>query len=484
MRTSWVYPGPQPTRILERVEIDDTTLDLIVVDLEDRLPIGRPTLMYAIDAYSGFPCGVYVGFEPPSYLAVQNCLLHCILPKQDCQKIYGTKHSWPVYGLPETLIVDNGKHYICRHLENSCGQPGINVEEMPVKTPWFKARIERFFRTNNTGLIHSLPGTTFSNIIERGDYDSQKYACISLDGFMELLHVFLLDKYAQEWHDGIGGSGGIPAKLWEENLQSGFIPCLHEDARGLRFILYPGEYRTIQNTGIDFESLRYQHTSLTPIRSRLEKKKKVSKGKKDDEKEEQSEDNLVHIKYNPADLGTIYVYDDEKHTWLDIPAIDQKYSKGLSIWKHRIIRKYLLKRKKVVNIYELAAAKQHMQEIVEREYALTRKSRGRKKGARFLGVDASIVSTSSEYSQPVATEDKAPEDIKENDVQENTPDKSVEVVPSANGSTNPPAQKESKTRKRRKKKNTSQTDNSAPSQVAFQESSNEEGWGGDYGLPF
>jgi len=440
--------------------------------------------MYAIDAYSGFPCGVYVGFEPPSYLAVQNCLLHCILPKQDCQKIYGTKHSWPVYGLPETLIVDNGKHYICRHLENSCGQPGINVEEMPVKTPWFKARIERFFRTNNTGLIHSLPGTTFSNIIERGDYDSQKYACISLDGFMELLHVFLLDKYAQEWHDGIGGSGGIPAKLWEENLQSGFIPCLHEDARGLRFILYPGEYRTIQNTGIDFESLRYQHTSLTPIRSRLEKKKKVSKGKKDDEKEEQSEDNLVHIKYNPADLGTIYVYDDEKHTWLDIPAIDQKYSKGLSIWKHRIIRKYLLKRKKVVNIYELAAAKQHMQEIVEREYALTRKSRGRKKGARFLGVDASIVSTSSEYSQPVATEDKAPEDIKENDVQENTPDKSVEVVPSANGSTNPPAQKESKTRKRRKKKNTSQTDNSAPSQVAFQESSNEEGWGGDYGLPF
>jgi putative transposase len=63
-----VFPGPKPTRILERVEIDDTLLDFIVVDLEDRLPIGRPTITKAIDAYSGMPYGFYVGFEPSSYL--------------------------------------------------------------------------------------------------------------------------------------------------------------------------------------------------------------------------------------------------------------------------------------------------------------------------------------------------------------------------------------------------------------------------------
>jgi hypothetical protein len=135
---------------------------------------------------------------------------------------------------------------------------------------------------------------------------------------MELLHVFLLDKYSQEWHDGIGESGGIPAKLWEESLQSGFIPCLHEDARELRCILYPGEYRTIQRSGIDFESLRYQHPSLASIRSRLEKQQNRSKREKDDEGSEKSKENLVHVKYNPADLGMIYVYDDEKHTWLEI----------------------------------------------------------------------------------------------------------------------------------------------------------------------
>ncbi len=143
-----VFPGPKPTRILERVEIDDTDLDFIVVDLEDRLPIGRPTITKAIDTYSGMPYGFYVGFEPPSYLTVQACLYHGILPKPDCQQLYGTNHSWPVYGLPETLIVDNGPHYkghnIDLHASNwvSClnvcqsrslgGKPGLKALSTPM----------------------------------------------------------------------------------------------------------------------------------------------------------------------------------------------------------------------------------------------------------------------------------------------------------------------------------------------------------------
>src|SRR5207244_10793329 len=111
--------------------------------LEDRFPIGRPTLTFAFDGYSGWPCGVHVGFEPPSYESVQACLLHSILPKPDCQRIYGTKHPWPTYGLPEVLVVDNGKQYTCHDLEDACGQLGIILEQMPVKKAWFKARVER-----------------------------------------------------------------------------------------------------------------------------------------------------------------------------------------------------------------------------------------------------------------------------------------------------------------------------------------------------
>src|SRR5260370_38556319 len=88
------------------------------------------------------------------------------------------------------------------------------------------------------------------------------------------------------------------------------------------------------------------------------------------------------------DLSMLYVYDPrpDHEDWLPIPAVDQEYTKGLSIHKHRVIRSYILRKKKEVDIYELAAAKKHIQEIVEHEYGLTRKIRGRKKAARYLGI--------------------------------------------------------------------------------------------------
>jgi putative transposase len=478
-----VSPGPKATRILERLEIDDTTLDLTIVDLDDRLPIGRPTLTLAFDGYSGWPCGVHVGFEPPSYESVQACLLHSILPKPDCQQIYGTKHAWPVYGLPEVLVVDNGRQYICSDLEDACGQLGIILEQMPVKKAWFKGRVERFFRTNNTGLIHGLPGTTFSNILERGDYDSSQHACISLTGFMELLHVFLLDVYAQEWHEGVGGgSGGVPAKLWEESMRNGYVPCFHHDADEMRILLYNSERRTVQRSGIDYEALRYQDSVLlAPLRDRMRKRKKA-RGTVNPEDQHEDEDDRAHVRVNPADLSVIYVYDDdpENPKWLTIPAVNQEYTKGLSLWKHRVIRNYVLRQKKEVNMYELAAAKQHIQEIVDREYELTRK--GRKKLARYRGVNAkphlTLVPKPS-VSPPLETEQKPAKltGKASGSEERNKTDAAISTeTPASNGPKN----------KRGKGKSSvpSQTDtNTVPEQTTASKISSREGWGGDYDLP-
>jgi len=460
--------------------MDDTTLDLTVVDLDDRMPIGRPTLTFALDAYSGWPCGVYVGFEPPSYESVQACLLHSILPKPDCQRIYGTKHPWPTYGLPEVLVVDNGKQYTCHDLEDACGQLGILLEQMPVKKAWFKARVERFFKTNNSGLIHGLPGTTFSNILDLGDYDSSQHACISLVGFMELLHVFLLDVYAPDWHEGVGGgSGGIPAKLWEESVKNGFIPCFHHDADEMRILLYNSERRTVTRSGIDYEALRYQEgVLLAPLRGRLQKRKKARgtvnpAGQIDD-------DDRAHVRVNPVDLSIIYVFDDdpENPKWLPIPAVNQEYTKGLSLWKHRVIRNYLLRKKKEVNIYELAAAKQHIQEIVDREYQLTRK--GRRNLARYRGVNARppLKEVTNFPASPPLEAEQVPAQLTgaESEGRSKTDGVASAGTPASNGPRN----------KRGKGKSPapSQTDTKAvPEQTTESKLSSREGWGGDYGLP-
>lgn len=59
-----------PLMPLTRVEIDHTRSDLMVIDEKDYLPLGRLTLTYCLDTATRYPLGYYLGFEPPSYLAV------------------------------------------------------------------------------------------------------------------------------------------------------------------------------------------------------------------------------------------------------------------------------------------------------------------------------------------------------------------------------------------------------------------------------
>ncbi|KAB8144892.1 DDE-type integrase/transposase/recombinase [Chloroflexia bacterium SDU3-3] len=448
-----VAQGPQPTRILERVEIDHTLLDVFIVDEEDRLPIGRPTLTYALDVYTGFPFGFYLGFEPPSYRTISSCLQHGILPKADTSQCYETKNSWLAYGLPELLVIDNGKEFIGQDLEHACAQLGIILERMPVHTPWFKGSIERFFRTNNTGLIHTLPGTTFSNMIDRGDYNVFAHACLPLNTLLKILHIFLLDIYAQRWHDGIGG---IPAKRWAESVANGFIPSLHNNAEEVRLLLQPNETRTLQRHGIDFESLVYQSPDIAQMRSVL------------------GSGTTVAIKYDPADLRAIAVYSPNEQRWLRIPAIDQAYTQGLSLWKHRVIRRFVLQQKRDVNIEALAAAKQQIQQIVAHEFSLTRKIKGRKSAARFLDIGANITSDALTVSEATTTADP----------------QAISPKPSLPPPTDSPQQPKAYTAKQSKEtspasvpQGTQETEQKPLPPPSNEDPLDTSGWGGDYHLP-
>ncbi|MEQ8676525.1 MAG: Mu transposase C-terminal domain-containing protein [Aggregatilineales bacterium] len=367
-RESNVASGPRPTRLLERVEIDHTPLHLFVVDMDDRLPIGRPTLTLATDTYSKMPFGFDISFQPGSYLTVMRCLRHGILPKPDCQTLYGTTHAFPVYGLPETVVVDRGKEFVGNSLVNALGMLGVIHEVMPGRTPWYKGSIERFFRTQNQGLLEGLPGYTFGDIFSRADYDPVQDACISLEAFHNLLHIFLLDIYAQRWHEGIQD---IPARRWQQSIQSGLVPTLYHDAEELRILLCASETRTLTRRGIAWETLQYNSSELAYLRQR-------------------TRGDVVRFRYDPDNLGEIYVFDPEIG-WLTVPALHPDYAQGLSLYKHRVIRQMLLADKHdSVDIYALAEARLRLQDLVAQEFAQTRRQRGRKQQARLLKEDSTV----------------------------------------------------------------------------------------------
>jgi len=345
-----------PTLPLERTEIDHTRLDLIVVDERDNLPLGRPTFTYCMDTATRYPLGFYIGFDPPSYLTVMACLYHTILTKGNVCEVYGTEHEWIACGIPFTLIVDNGKEFIGADLQDACLSLGIELVQMPVKMPHFKAAVERMFGTLNTGLLHTLPGTTFSTPEQRGEYPSEQEACITLQELDQVFHIFLLDVYAESFHSGLGD---IPARRWEAITASGFFPRLPESAQDLKILLGRVTYRKIAPAGIQFLKLRYNSPDLAALRTHLGEQK-------------------AKIKYDPADLGRIYVYDAESQVYIPVECLEGEYAQGLSLWKHRVILNLARRENDNVDLLALARAKRKIQDIVQASKSNKRmKSRSR-----------------------------------------------------------------------------------------------------------
>lgn len=165
---------------------------------------------------------------------------------------------------------------------------------------------------------------------------------------------------------------------FEPNAQ---MKLTYEEIRQL-----PGTFRIVQPAGLEFETLRYQSPALPALRIYLQSRAYKQQGKSSD-KQGESRKAKVQIKYDPKDLSTLYVYDPrpDHEDWLLVPAVNQEYTKGLSIDEHKIIRNYILRQKKEVDIDGLAAAKKQIRGIVERHFGLTSKVLVRKMAARYLG---------------------------------------------------------------------------------------------------
>jgi putative transposase len=400
-RYDGVGQAPPATRVLERVLIDHTRLDLFIVDETDRLPIGRPTVTFCIDSFSSYPLGIYVGFEPPSVLTVMHSLRNAMVPKIDLRSQYpNVVHEWASYGVPESIVVDNGKEFIGNSMADACLQLGIELIQSPVRAPEFKGAVERWFSTMNKQLLHNLPGTTFSNVMDRADYDPASTAVITLSAFLEMLHIFIVDYYAQR----PTSAGFVPALRWKEGCKE-YPPALPLNQEELLVLLGAFTERTIRRQGIEFECLIYQSPDLTVLRTRLDRGRVKEPAK---------------VKYDPADLGRLWVFDRFEQQWIEVPCTDRNYTAGLSLWKHQVIKRYARQELGHVDYVALADAKAKIQAIIDREYSETKRTATRNRLHRFRsgGFDSTRIKLTGESGQPVDSP-RSPEPVA--DAQQDAP---------------------------------------------------------------
>lgn len=308
------------SRPLECAEMDHTRLDMFVVDDETGIPWGRPWLTICIDAYTRCILGIYIGFEPPSFLTVARCLKQAFLPKVDLQEIYpDIENTWDAHGVMEKLIVDNGLEFHSDSLDAVCFSLGIDLQFTPRKTPWWKGKIERFNGTLNREVAHGNPGTTFANIFEKDDYNPAEHAVITLDTMKTVIHKWIVDVYHQRGHRSLDNIP--PAIKWSSSIAIEDIK-LPEDPSRLDAIMGKVEQRVLTHKGIEYEGLLYNCSELTNLRRRL--------GTKLD----------VELRVDEGDIGHIHVIAPDKSSIIRVPCLDMGYANGITSWQHRVFKRY------------------------------------------------------------------------------------------------------------------------------------------------
>lgn len=242
------------------VQIDHTPVDLMLVDDEHRRPIGRPYLTLAIDVCTRMIAGFYISLDPPSALSAGLCVVNAVLPKDMMLAKMEIATPWPIWGKMQKIHVDNAKEFRGVMLERACKEHGIILEYRPKGTPNYGGHVERAFRTFMSK-THGVSGTTFSNIKEKADYDSEGKASLTLAEFERWFTIFVVEVYHQKAHKGI--SKIPPIKAYEQAVfgtedRPGIgLPMRVADEQKFRLDFTPYIERTIQEYGVVIDNIHY-----------------------------------------------------------------------------------------------------------------------------------------------------------------------------------------------------------------------------------
>lgn len=311
------------------VQIDHTLLDVVVVDDVYHLPVGRPWITVAIDVFSRVVLGFYISLDPPGNTGTGQCIAHAILRKEKWLADRDISVPWPCWGVMDKIHADNAGEFRGDMLKRACKEYGIDLEWRPVKNPRYGAHIERLIGTI-LNKVHSLPGSTFSNPDERGEYNSEKHAVMTMLALEKWLALEITGDYHQNYHAAILTS---PIKRYErgifgtdEILGRGF-PLQVRDEDRLRLDLLPAVERTVQEYGVTLDVISYNGGVLRRWENAKDPDNPKAKRK-------------FLFKRDPRDISVIYFYDPEIKQYFRIPYRDSAHP-PMSIWEYRKIRRHL-----------------------------------------------------------------------------------------------------------------------------------------------
>ncbi len=301
-----ITPFRDANEIFSVIQIDHSPADIIVVDEDTRFPLAkRPTLTVGFDVCTGMFAGIYVSLNPASVDNVGICIYQCITPKDTWLKRLGVEETWPIWGFPSKIHVDNAMEFRSQSLELSLWEIGTEIKFRTKGKPQTGGHVESAIGILQKH-IHTLPGTTYSDPKKRGKYNSSKHAKLTVQELEKSLIEFICKKY----HKTVPVNGLSPEGYLKHYFDMGmykadrFQPILSEqDLRDLRIRCMPMKLVTIQQYGIRHNFIHYRD-------SLLNKWVGISNKERDDGK--------FVVRFVPSDSSSIYFLDPVLKRYFEI----------------------------------------------------------------------------------------------------------------------------------------------------------------------
>jgi putative transposase len=163
------------------------------------------------------------------------------------------------------------------------------------------------------GMTHELPGTTFSNPKEKGAYNSERQASLTL----KELEQWLVSAICGVYHASIqSGVRAPPAVVWAQAIEEENKPSTVRNSVEFMIDFLPLLRRRIGRNGFTIDHIAYFSNALQPWIANREKMGKFV------------------IRRDPRDLSRIWVLDPVNQGYLEIPYRTQS-APPITLWEHR-----------------------------------------------------------------------------------------------------------------------------------------------------
>ena len=313
-----VFPAPVVSVPFERIEIDEWKVSLQVLlekshVFQDMSPKQRAAvkrercwLTVAIDVATRCVVGVSLSRSEPSAVSSLSTLRSIIEDKDELRRRVGARTPWPCSGRPEKVIADKGSAFKANEFQWALRSLEIEPGRPPAGRPHFRGTIERFFGNLETRLISRFDGRTFSSVADKGDYDAEAFAALTVLELERALIRYICDVYHRTPTGVLGGLS--PAQAWNRLITTSTIrqrPTAPEMRRAFGTCFK----RRVGHRGIRLLGNFYQHAALS-------------------EAWEIDGNLMVHAFLDESDLGVVSVQIRKGH-WVEARAEDRRFH-GLS----------------------------------------------------------------------------------------------------------------------------------------------------------